>query len=95
MELEQKAKIIEEFVRDFFNSPELYDSDEMKDFIIYNDLGVPMAQGLIYELIEDLTQEGETLIQETWENLCGVFDADPDDEYETLDDVVLYDEDLE
>jgi hypothetical protein len=93
MENELKAKIIEELVRDFFNDPGMYEEAEITDFLVYNDLGVPLAQGIVYDLIDTLTPQGETLLQETWENFCNLFDADPDEEYDSLDDVMLYGED--
>jgi hypothetical protein len=93
MENKLKAKIIEELVRDFFNDPSIYEESEITDFLIYNDLGVPIAQGVVYDLIDSLTTEGQGVLEETWKNLCDLFDADPDGEYESLDDVVLYGED--
>jgi hypothetical protein len=34
-----------------------------------------------------LTNEGEQLLEETWKELCLLFNANPDDEYESIDDL--------
>lgn len=90
MQTETKAKIIEELTRDFFSDPELYDEQQVAEFLIYNDLGVPLAQGLVYDLIDTLTSEGLAVLEETWKNMCLILEADPYGEYETLDDVILF-----
>lgn len=94
METELKAKIIEELVRDFFADPDMYVEEDVAEFLMYNDLGIPLAQGIIYELIDTLTPQGLATIEETWKNMCLMLDADPDGDYESLDDVMLYGDDL-
>ena len=75
-----KAQILVEFTQDNFND-EVYE-----DFFDYNDLGIPIAIALTQEMII-LTDKGDALIDETWNELCQLFGADPNGKYETVDDV--------
>jgi hypothetical protein len=97
MELEDKAKIIEEFVRDFVSDELDYEDIDFVGFFSYNDLGVPLAQAVTYDLIAQLTPEGEKVLEETWFNLCELFGSDPEEDYIDLDDVIVFgsDEDEE
>jgi len=88
MNVETKCDIIEQFMRMFSSRPETYNNQNYIDFRVYNDLGVPIAQAYSYELIHELTDEGEKLINETWQNFCILLDADPNAEYEDLSDVI-------
>jgi hypothetical protein len=36
-----------------------------------------------------LTDSGEQLLEETWKELCLLFEADPNSEYETIDDLIV------
>ena len=85
MEFEQKCAIIEEVARDF-TIGEL-DREFFADFIIYNDLGLPLAQIVTYNL-GTLNGEGKKVVEETWKGLCLLLDADPDEEYFDLDDII-------
>ena len=80
MDNSRKAEILVQFTQDYFNSGE-YD-----EFFDYNDLGVPMSIALDQEMII-LTDKGEELLQETWNELCLLFNANPDAEYESIDDL--------
>jgi hypothetical protein len=80
MDNRTKAEILVQFTQDEFNSGE-YD-----EFFDYNDLGIPMAIALTQDMII-LTNEGEQLLEETWKELCLLFNANPDDEYESIDDL--------
>jgi hypothetical protein len=80
MDNSKKAEILVQFTQDYFNSGE-YD-----EFFDYNDLGVPMSIALDQEMII-LTDKGEELLQETWNELCLLFNANPDDDYESIDDL--------
>ena len=95
MELELKAKIIEELIRDFLEDPEMYNEFDVVEFFAYNDLGIPLAQAVTYDLIEKLSPEGFKVVNETWSQLCAMLGANPEEEYESLDDVFLADEDDE
>ena len=80
MDNRTKAEILVQFTQDSFN-------DEMfEDFFDYNDLGVPMAISITQDLVI-LTDAGELLLNETWKELCDLFGADPNGEYESIDDV--------
>lgn len=85
MEFEQKCVIIEEVARDFTVGD--LDRDFFSDFIIYNDLGLPLAQIVVYDL-GNLNDDGKKVVEETWKELCLLLDIDPDDEYDDLDDMI-------
>lgn len=85
MDIESKCDIIEEFMREHILNDKFKDED-VDEFLEYNDLGIPLAQGVAYDLAE-LTDEGETLVEETWNGLCKLFSADPYGEYDGLDDL--------
>ena len=85
MDLELKCMILEEFSRDF-TVGEL-DREFFSDFVIYNDLGLPLSQAIVYKLA-DLTEDGIKLIEETWYNLCDLLDLDPLEEYLSLDEMI-------
>ena len=83
MELKDKAEIIVQFTQEFIGESE-YD-----DWFDYNDLGVPLAVGIVNDLII-LTTDGIRLFNETWENLCKEFEQDPNGEYSSIDDILEY-----
>lgn len=85
MEFEQKCAIIEEVARDF-TIGEL-DREFFADFIIYNDLGLPLAQIVTYNL-GTLNSEGKKVVEETWKGLCKLLEVDPELEYEDLDEMI-------
>lgn len=78
MDFLQKAQIIIQFTEKYFND------EDYNDFFIYNDLGVPIALALTNDMVS-LKAEGEKLINETWIELCNLFNANPDYEYEDLE----------
>lgn len=80
MDNRTKAEILVQFTQDEFNSGE-YD-----EFFDYNDLGIPLAIAITQDMVI-LTDSGEELLEETWKDLCLLFDANPDDEYESIDDL--------
>jgi hypothetical protein len=92
MEIEKKCDIIEEFIREHFLKDIFIDDTEVEDFISYNNLGIPLAQSVSYKLANP-TLEGLSLIEETWQFLCSVFDVDADGEYEDLDEFLEGEED--
>lgn len=81
MDNRTKAEILVQFTQDEFNLGN-YD-----DFFDYNDLGIPMAIAISQDMVI-LTDEGEKLLEETWIELCNLFKADPNSEYETIDDLI-------
>lgn len=91
MEIETKAKIIEEFLRDE-DILEEFPEDEVVSFFEYNDMGIPLSQALIYGLAT-LTSLGESAVEETWFMLCAIFGIDPNGEYEDLNDCLFLEDD--
>jgi hypothetical protein len=82
MDNRTKAEILVQFTQDEFNSGE-YD-----EFFDYNDLGIPMSIAITQDMVI-LTDAGEQLLEETWKELCLLFNANPDDEYESIDDLTV------
>ena len=81
MDLLQKSNIISEFT-------ERYKGDQdFKDFFDYHDLGVPMAIAFINEYV-NITTNGIDIINETYLEICDIYGADYEDEYENLDDLI-------
>jgi hypothetical protein len=62
------------------------DDEQLKDFIEYNDLGLPMAYFLMNELVLP-TEQSEVYINETYDLFIKSLGAD-DDEYESLDELL-------
>lgn len=63
------------------------DDEEFKDFIEYNDLGLPLAYGVANNLIESLSDTGITMVGETWDLLLGGLGVE-DTGFEYLDDLL-------
>jgi hypothetical protein len=82
MDNRTKAEILVQFTQDYFNS------GEYEEFFDYNDLGIPMSIAITQDMVI-LTNEGEQLLEETWKELCLLFEANPDDEYESIDDLIV------
>jgi hypothetical protein len=82
MDNRTKAEILVQFTQDYFNS------GEYEEFFDYNDLGIPMSIAITQDMVI-LTNEGEQLLEETWKELCLLFEADPNSEYETIDDLIV------
>lgn len=80
MDNRTKAEILVQFTQDEFNSGE-YD-----EFFDYNDLGIPLSIAITQDMVI-LTDSGEQLLDETWKDLCLLFEANPDNEYESIDDL--------
>jgi hypothetical protein len=62
------------------------DDEQLKDFIEYNDLGLPMAYFLMNELLLP-TQQAEIYINETYGLLLASLGVD-DVDYESLDELL-------
>jgi hypothetical protein len=82
MDNRTKAEILVQFTQDYFNS------GEYEEFFDYNDLGIPMSIAITQDMVI-LTNEGEQLLEETWKELCLLFEANPDEEYESIDDLIV------
>lgn len=81
MEIIEKAHIIIQFTEEF-RGVEKYD-----EFFEYNDMGVPLSIALANDFII-LTDGGRKIIEETFEDICWQFEADPNGEYENLEDLI-------
>jgi hypothetical protein len=62
------------------------DDEQLKDFIEYNDLGLPMAYFLMNELLLP-TKQSEIYINETYDLLLSSLGVD-DVDYESLDELL-------
>ncbi len=82
MDNRTKAEILVQFTQDYFNS------GEYEEFFDYNDLGIPLSIAITQDMVI-LTDSGEELLEETWKELCLLFEANPDDEYESIDDLIV------
>jgi hypothetical protein len=82
MDNRTKAEILVQFTQDSFND------EEYSEFFDYNDLGIPLSIAVVQEMVI-LTDEGEQLLDETWKDLCLLFEADPESEYESIDDLTV------
>ena len=79
--IEDKAHIIVEFVQDYKYSGE-YD-----EFFDYSDLAIPLAIALTQDMA-DLTESGLEIFEETWSQLCALFDVDEAASYESIEDLM-------
>jgi hypothetical protein len=62
------------------------DDEQLKDFVEYNDLGLPLAYFIMNELVLP-TKQSELYIDESYSLLVASLDAD-DIEYESLDELL-------
>jgi hypothetical protein len=81
MDNRTKAEILVQFTQDEFNS------GEYEEFFDYNDLGIPLSIAITQDMVI-LTESREELLEETWIELCNLFNADVNAEYETIDDLI-------
>lgn len=81
MDYLQKSQLIVEFTEQEFANT------EFDDFFDYNDIGVPLAIALSNNLVT-LTNEGEKVLEETYIDLCNLFEANPNKEYESIEDLI-------
>jgi hypothetical protein len=63
------------------------DSDELEDFVEYNDLGLPLAY-LIHTNLVTVTEEGMPYVDETFNLLCTALGLDSDEEYTSLNELM-------
>ena len=83
LEVNKIAEILEDFCRQYTVAE--IDRDFFSDFLIYNDMGIPIAQAVVYGLV-NTTVEGNSVILETWVNMCELLGIDPNIDYEDFDD---------
>ena len=70
------------------------DNDELEDFVEYNDLGLPLAY-LIHTNLVTINESGIPYIDETFNLLCEGVGVDLDGEYESLNELMTFEEDIE
>jgi len=93
MDLEEKAAIIEEFSKAFTTG--YIDREFFSDFVIYNDLGIPIAQMISYQL-GSLNESGQSVLEETWINLCDLLELNPEEEYDDFEEMLdLFESDID
>jgi hypothetical protein len=66
------------------------DDENFKDFFEYNDLGVPMAYGLVAKLIEKLTPDGVRYIEDSFRLLLEGLETE-DTGFDSLSDLLELD----
>ena len=62
------------------------DDSQFADFIDYNDLGLPLAYASANKIVK-LTNQGESLLNETFDLLLSALDIPEDEGYESLEDL--------
>ena len=62
------------------------DNEDFKDFVEYNDLGLPLSYAISKEIVIS-TGNAEMLIDETWEVFLAALDTE-DTGFESLDEVL-------
>jgi hypothetical protein len=67
------------------------DEAELADFVEYNDLGLPLAY-LIHTDLVTVNESGISYIDETFDLLCEGVGVDLDGEYESLNELMTFDE---
>lgn len=78
---ENKTKILAELWMNY------RDDENFEDFISYNDLGLPLAYALAYNLIS-ARDAGKVFIEETFKLLLVSLEVE-DNDFTTLDDIFL------
>ena len=81
MDNKVRAEIITDFV--VRNSGD----NKYTDFFAYNDLGLPLAVAFNANLCT-LNDEGINMLNETYEMLCQELEADPDEDFDDLDELL-------
>jgi hypothetical protein len=87
MDINEKCEIIEELMRDHIDN-NLLDGNEIDEFVSFNNLGIPLAQSISYNLAT-LTALGEEIVEGTWVSMCELLEVDPNKDYQDLDDLFL------
>jgi hypothetical protein len=66
-----------------------YRSDEeFEDFIDYNDIALPLAYAIQYDIVT-ITPKAQMFIEETWELLLGALDIGEDTGFDSLEDMFM------
>ena len=70
------------------------DEAELRDFVEYNDLGLPLAY-VIHTNLVTVNESGIPYIDETFNLLCEGVGVDLDGEYESLNELMTFDDEDE
>lgn len=81
MNILTKCELIEEF------SKNCIEDGTNRDFIKYNDLGIPLAVAVVAE-IADIKNDGTQIIDETYNLMCELLEIDKDKEYTNYDEYI-------
>lgn len=67
-----------------------FEKDErFTEFFKFHTLGVPLAYFILTEAVTGLNQSGQEILQETWNNFCGILKVDPTLEWTSLEEMQL------
>ena len=61
--------------------------DKYAEWYLYNDVGMPLAVAVAHGLCSP-TEMGVAVIEETYSLLCEELDINPNDKYESLEDIL-------
>jgi hypothetical protein len=64
------------------------EENDFEDFVQYNDLGLPLAYFISEDIVKS-TPRAEIYINETFDLFILALEADPDEEYESLEDLLV------
>lgn len=67
------------------------DDEEFRDFVEYNDLGLPLSYAFANSIVTESTESITNLINETFDLLLGAMDIVEDTGFDNLDDILGYD----
>jgi hypothetical protein len=64
------------------------EENDFEDFVQYNDLGLPLAYFISEDIVKS-TPRAEIYINETFDLFILALEADPDEDYESLEDLLV------
>jgi hypothetical protein len=65
------------------------DEDQFREFADYNDIGLPIAH-LVHTGLCTMNNEGKIYVEETYDLLIAAMGVDPEESYETIEDMVQF-----
>jgi hypothetical protein len=80
-EYKVKCKILSQFYEGFKTD------QEFADFFEYNDFGLPLAAAIEQKIVKS-TPVAQVYVEETFTLLCETLELDPDEEFESLDEML-------
>jgi hypothetical protein len=79
--LRSRSEVLRDFHMDYEHDP------RWEGFIQQHDLGIPLAVLMVHGMAEP-TESGKRQLLDTWYALCGELGADPEGDYNTIDDLI-------